>query len=318
MLNILISNIGFGKTSPKALTLIREKAHVVENLGNRRFSEDDFLASIRDTHILIAGTERISRRVLEQAPNLKLISRVGVGVDNIDLDYAKERKINVVYTPQAPSEAVPEFTLSLILNLIKGITNVDRQMHNGVWFRPMGRMLSSLKIGIVGAGKIGSRVIELIKSIAPSTEILFYDPYLDFHAHAEKHDLSTLLKESDIVSLHLPLSVATTNLLDVNELSQMKSGSYLINTSRGGIVNEEGLYLNLQSKHLAGAALDVFEVEPYNGKLSELDNCLLTSHIGSMTHEVRALMEDQVAEDVLCFIENKPLIRSLEGFNFGE
>jgi D-3-phosphoglycerate dehydrogenase len=318
MLNVLISNIGFGDASPHALALIRQKAQVVENHAKHRFSEDDFISRMSDTHILIAGTEKISRRVLEQAPNLKLISRVGVGVDNIDLDYAKERRINVVYTPQAPSEAVPEFTLSLILNLIKGISRADHQMHNGTWFRPMGRMLSSMKIGIVGAGKIGSKVIDLIKAIAPSTEILFYDPYLDFHANAEKCDLSTLLKKSDIVSLHLPLSAATTNLLDANELSQMKSGSYLINTSRGGIVNEEALYLNLHSKHLAGAALDVFEVEPYNGKLAELDNCLLTSHIGSLTHEVRALMENQVAEDVVCFIENKPLIRALEGFNFGE
>lgn len=313
---ILISNIGFGDASSQAIGVLENKALVIENKDRRRFTEEDFIKTIQDVEILIAGTEKITTSVLENAPCLKLIARVGVGVDNIDLDAAREKKISICYTPDAPSESVPEFTLALIFNLLKGIGESDRKMHQAKWHRPMGRMLSSCIVGIVGAGKIGSKVAQLIHSLSSSTTVLFYDPYVEAIPSAEKCDLEDLLKRSDVVSLHLSLNAGTKGLINEDLLSKMKQGSYLINTSRGSVIDEGALYTALQTKHLAGAALDVFNVEPYNGALTELDNCLLTSHIGSMTHEGRALMENQVAEDVVRYLDNQSLLRSLKGFDF--
>jgi len=316
MRKVLISNIGFGEASPKALALIDSRACVVENKDKRRFTEEDFIKNIDGVHILIAGTEKITRSILEQASDLKIILRVGSGIDNIDLAYAKEKKINICYTPDAPSAAVPEFTLALILNLIKGVSSCDRQMHANIWSRPMGRLIESMKVGIVGAGKIGSKVTHLIKSIAPSVEILFYDPHVLQLLNAKKCNLEELLAESDIISFHLSSSDSTKGFIGTEHLKRMKPGTYLVNTSRGDILDEEALYQCLKTKHLAGAALDVFEIEPYSGKLSELENCILTSHIASMSRETRALMEEQVAEDVVRFIDNRPLARVLDGFNF--
>jgi len=318
MHNILISNVGFGQAAPEFLAKLKNMAKVCLNEEGIKFSEAEFISKVSDTTILIAGTEKISRRVFEHAKNLKLIARVGSGVDNIDLDYAKERKIKISYTPFAPSEAVPEFTVSLILNLIKNISLSDRKMHKAEWYRPMGRMLSSLSIGIVGVGKIGTRVIELIKALSPNSNIYYYDPNVTVLKDAIKCDLDFLFQECDVISLHLPLNEKTKGLINGDLLFSMKKNTFIVNTSRGGIMDEEALYQLLKSKHLTGAALDVFEVEPYQGSLNQLDNCLLTSHMGSLTQEVRAIMEAEVVEDVIRFINNEPLLRTLEGFNFCE
>lgn len=316
MPKVLISNINFGDASPDALKAIQREADVIENIEKRRWTELDLIEKIHNVNVLIAGTENITQTVMERAPDLKLIARVGVGVNNIDLEYAKERKISISYTPDPPSGSVPEFTLALMLNLLKGISVSDRKMHQKTWHRPMGRMLSSMKIGIVGAGKIGKKVAQLINGVAPLTEILFYDPYVEEVQNARKCTLEELFQICDMVTLHLPLNDKTQGLVGIQLLKQMKQNSYLINTSRGGIVDEHALYHLLEERHLAGAAIDVFEAEPYEGDLTDLSSCLLTSHIGSMTEETRGLMEMQVAEDVLRFINNQSLLRPLDGFNF--
>ena len=177
-------------------------------------------------------------------------------------------------------------------------------------------MLSSMTIGIVGIGKIGNKVINLINAIAPTARILFYDKYVQKHSVAKKIGLEKLFQISDIISLHLPLNEETVGLVNQDLLQQMRSGSFLINTARGKIVDEHSLYVQLKNGHLGGAALDVFEEEPYQGPLCDLENCLLTSHIGSMTREVRELMEEQVVEDVERFFSGQKLLRPLNGFEF--
>jgi D-3-phosphoglycerate dehydrogenase len=318
MFKVLVSNIGFGQASPKALLLLKEKVAISLNENSVRYDEPLLSILIQDADILIAGTEKISREVLKQAQRLKLIARVGGGVDSIDLEAVKEKQISISYTPEAPAEAIPEFTLTLMLNLIKNIGQIDRKMHDGDWQRYMGKMLSSMIIGIVGAGRIGARLIRILKILYPDIQIYFYDPFVDFASGATKVELNALFEISDLVSLHLPLTDHTRNLVGPSLLQRMKPGSYLINTARGGIVDEEALYEFLSSKHIAAAALDVFNHEPYQGPLNRLENCLLTSHIGSMTQEVREIMENQVSEDILRFVQNKPLLRALPGFNFRE
>lgn len=316
MPKILISNVGYGDASSESLMFLKEHADVVENINRVRFDEAMFLEHT-DADIIIAGTEKIPENFIRSAKSLKLIARVGVGVDNVDLEAAQQHKVSITYTPQAPSEAVPEFTLSLILNLIKGINQSDRGLAKGEWIRPMGRMLNSMTVGIIGAGKIGAAVIDLIKRVAPSSQVLFYDPYVDFNGNAEKVDFDALLKQSDLISLHMPLLPQTRNMIGEQEIKLMKDGVFLVNTSRGGIIDEVVLAKGLRSAKIAAAALDVFEKEPYSGELCSIETCLLTSHIGSMTTEVRALMERQVAEDVINFIEHRSLLRALENFNFG-
>lgn len=315
---ILISNMGFGDAAPQTLKLLKQVALVSENLERIRFTEKDFLERIEGIEVLIAGTEQITKTVLDHATHLKLIARVGVGVDNINLDVARQKKINICYTPDAPSDSVAEFTLALILSLLKRVGEANISMHRKNWYRPMGRMLSSCVIGIIGAGKIGTKVIDLVHSISPMSPILFYDPYVDFVPYAKKTELKELLIISDILSLHLPITQSTNKIINTDSLKILKKGSYLVNTSRGSVIDEKALYDSLKAKHLAGAALDVFGEEPYNGILTELDNCILTSHIGSMTQEVRMLMENQVIEDVMRYLNNQPLLRPLKEFNFAK
>jgi len=318
MLKVLVSNIGFGQASPEALNLLREKLSLSLNENSVRYDENALSERIHDADILIAGTEKITRSVINQASCLKLIARVGVGVDSVDLEAAKEKKISISYTPEAPSEAIPEFTLALMLNVIKNVSQIDRKMHQGNWHRSMGRMLSSMVVGVVGVGRIGAQLIKTLKTLYPDLLIYFYDPFVDDVLGAQKVDLDKIFDVCDLVTLHLPLNEKTRNLVGQDLLQKMKKGSYLINTARGGIVNEIALYNALKGGHLAGAALDVFESEPYHGPLNTLENCVLTSHVGSMTQEVRALMENQVSEDIIRFVQKKPLLRALPGYNFCE
>lgn len=311
---ILISNVNFGNASPVSLEQLEKNAFVIKNNDNKRFEFEDFMVhDISNVDIIIAGTEKICERVISNAKKLKLICRVGAGIDNVDLDAAFSKDIKITYTPDAPGLAVPEFTLALILNLIKGVSVSDRFMHQRKWCRPMGRSLKACKLGVIGAGNIGRQVIKLFLRLEPNIEIVFYDPYVDFVDGAKKITyFDELFKICNIISLHLPLSSSTYHIVSKTQLDFMPQGSYLVNTSRGGIVNEKALYSALQS-NLAGAAIDVFETEPYTGILCDLQNCLLTSHIGSMIVETRAIMEQQILEDVINFINNKPLLRS---FNY--
>jgi D-3-phosphoglycerate dehydrogenase len=310
MTKILISNIGFGEAYSVALDYLSKLGTVITNNQKIRFNEEKFLENIDNVEVIITGTEPISRKVIEKATKLKLIARVGVGLDNVDLEAAKKRKISICYTPEAPSLAVPEFTLGLILNLLKGISFSDKQMNHGVWTRPMGRMLASSKIGILGAGKIGSKVIKLIKAIEPNCEIFYFDlcEGLDIQGVSKK-DLEFIFENSDIISIHLPLNNNTFDFINGYLIKKMKKEAFLINTARGGIVNEKDLFLALEQNKIAGAALDVFEKEPYNGPLCGLKNCILTCHMGSLTYEVRFMMEMQIVEDIERFFMGKSLLR---------
>ncbi len=316
MLKILVSNIAFGEAYPEALNILGKQAEIYLNEKSDRYSEEEFIDLIKDKDILIAGTEKITKPIIQAAKKLKLIARVGSGIDNIDLEAANKKNISICYTPDAPSISIPEFTLALVLNLIKGISFSDRNMHANIWHRTFGRNLSEFVIGIFGCGKIGKELVKLLRTMYKDIKLYFYDPYIESIEGAEKVNFEQLIKLSDIVSIHAPLTKDTQNLFDRTVLFSFKKGTYLINTARGSIVDEEALYEALQQKHLAGAALDVFSVEPYYGALNNLDNCILTSHIGSMNTQVRALMEQQVIEDVMNFIHSKPMLRVLPNFNF--
>ncbi|MFB3785604.1 MAG: phosphoglycerate dehydrogenase [bacterium] len=307
---ILVTTVPFGEADPAPLELLKSaEVHFDINPFGRRFQEDELAERIGPYHVLIAGTEPITRRVMEQAPNLKHISRVGIGLDSVDLAAARELGIQVSYTPDAPAPAVAEMAVAQMLNLLRCLPQADRGMRRGIWKRLMGRRLSECVVGIIGLGRIGKRVARHLSGFGPKILVNDIAPDLEF---IEKHGLLFVEKEriyaeADIITLHVPLTMETHGLIGPRELARMKPDALLINTARGGIVEESALAAALRSGKLGGAAVDVFEQEPYTGELTGLENCLLTCHMGSCSVDCRARMEREATEEAVRFIQNKPL-----------
>jgi len=281
------------------------------NSLNRKLTEEELIGMVADVGVIIAGTEPITAKVMESAPNLKHISRVGVGLDNVDLVAAEKRGIKVSYTPDAPAPAVAELTIGLMLSLLRNIYVANSAMHRGKWNRHFGRRIAEITIGIIGVGRIGARVLRrtqgfgtprlLVNDVLPTLEL-----NREFKLEWVSKDI--IFKQADLISLHVPLTLKTKGLVGVQELGMMKPDAFLINTSRGGVVDEKALYHALKENKIAGAAIDVFEKEPYQGPLAELENCLLTSHMGSMSLDCRTRMEIEATEEAIRFLLGKPLL----------
>ena len=299
MKKVFISTTSFAKDDIRPLELL-EKAglEVYTNPYGRKLTEDEMIGFLSDKDFLIAGTELLTRRVLESARNLKVISRCGVGLDNVDLKAADEACIKVYNTPYGPTISVAELTIGLMLDLLRMVPNMDREIRAGVWKKRMGNLLKGKKVGIVGLGRIGQKVAEILMPFG--VEISYYDvnavkTSLDYTFKP----LNELLRWADIVTLHCFASEDSRPIIGKEELKNMKKDAWLINTSRGGLVDERSLYASLKEGYLSGAALDVFEKEPYDGPLSELDNIILTPHIGSYAKEARIKMEADAVENLL-------------------
>lgn len=312
-MKVLVTTVPFADKDRRPLDLLdKVGAEVVINPLGRKLKNADLLELISDVDILIAGTELLTDQVLDKAASLKLIARVGIGLDSVDLLAARGRGIEVCYTPDAPSPAVAELTIGLMLNLLRAVQVSNQRMHQGKWFRYYGWRLSEVTIGIIGAGRIGSQVIRHLAGFDCSRILVNdVDSSLVLPSHPscsiERSEKDTIYREADIISIHVPLTAQTRNLVSRIEISCMKPGTLLINTARGGIINEQNLFDALESGHLGGAAIDVFEEEPYGGNLTTLDRCLLTAHMGSMSVDCRARMEVEAAEEAVRFISGKPL-----------
>lgn len=307
---VLITTIPFGEVNRRPLELLEAVGvdYAINPIG-RKLREEELTELIGDFDVLIAGTEPITARVLDRAPRLKLISRVGIGLDSVDLRAARQRGVLVSYTPEAPAPAVAELTIGLMLSALRSIPHADRGVRNGVWHRYLGARLAGKTVGVIGVGRVGSRVIQhlagfeariLANDLKPTIEAQ-NAPYVQWT------DKATIYKEADLITLHLPLTLQTRHLITRRELSLMQAHAILINTSRGGIVNEQDLAAALWAGRLAAAALDVFQQEPYAGPLANVENCILTCHMGSMTKDCRARMELEATEEVLRFLRHEPL-----------
>ena len=308
---VLITTVPFGDKNRLPLDLLEnEGIDYLINPFNKKMTEDELAEIIPDFDVLIAGTEPITERVLSRAYNLKLISRVGIGLDSVDLIAAKKRKIKVSYTPDAPSHAVAELTLGLMLNLLRSVHVSNSQMHKGVWHRFYGKRIEKVTIGIIGVGRIGIGVLKRLKGFGPSK--ILVDDIIPNHELEKEYKLEwsskeRIFKEADIISLHIPLTHLTKNMIRKEQLFSMKADSLIINTSRGGIINEQDLYEVMHSGHLSGAAIDVFDKEPYVGPLKNIERCLLTAHMGSMSVDCRTRMEIESTEEVIRYLIGKDL-----------
>lgn len=303
---IFISTSSFGKFSSRSLELLNENNINFELNGfGRTLSEEEIIRYLKDKDGLIAGTEPLNENVFNNCKNLKVISRVGVGLNNIDLESADKRNILILNTPDGPTNAVAELTLGLILNLLRHIGNANQNTKMGIWEKKMGTLLLNKKIGIVGYGRIGKRLAELLRSF--NCEIYVYDPFVSSIKENDTkclNSLDELLGSVDIVTLHLPYTKENHHLINESRLKLMKRGSFLINAARGGFIDEDALFDVLKNGCIAGAALDTFEKEPYEGRLRELDNVILTPHIGSYARESRIQMETDAVINLLSGFEN--------------
>jgi D-3-phosphoglycerate dehydrogenase len=302
MKKILISTSSFGKYDKATLErLINMKCKIDLNPHGRELKESEIKELLNGVEGLIAGTEPLTREVIYNAQNLKVISRCGIGIDNIDLEAMNERGIKLYRTPEGPALAVAELTLGLVLDSLRSISYLNRKIRSGGWEKKMGRLLTGKTVGIVGVGNIGKRLTTLLRPF--NCRILASDHVTDMEFARENNinyvHLDELLKESDIVTLHLPLDNDTKGLFNRNHFLQMKDGAIFINTSRGKIVDEDDLYDVLREGKIAHACLDVYRNEPYTGKLKKLDNVTLTCHVGSYAKEARMKMEEQAVENLL-------------------
>jgi D-3-phosphoglycerate dehydrogenase len=311
MYKALITTVPFGDKNTYPLDLLDDNnIEYLINPLNKKLTEDELVSLVSDFDVIIAGTEQISDKVMEKASNLKMISRVGIGLDSVNLLAAKKRNIQVSYTPDAPAPAVAELTIGMMLMLLRSVHVSNSQMHSGEWYRFFGRRLSEVTIGIIGIGRIGQGVLEHLKGFG-SPKILVNDisvkDDISNRFNVEWSSKEEIYKQSDIVSLHLPLTGKTKNMIKRDHLFSMKKDAIIINTSRGGIINESDLYKVMQSGHLSGAAIDVFDNEPYSGDLKRIERCLLTAHMGSMSVDCRSRMEIEATEEAVRFLTGKPL-----------
>ena len=272
---------------------------ILLNPFGRRLTETEAGSLLKPGIIgMIAGIEPLTRSVLTGAPDLRVISRCGIGMDNVDLDAAAERNILVKNTPDAPGTAVAELTLGMMLNLLRRISEADRFIRANQWKKLMGRLLQQQTVGLIGFGRIGKKVARLVSAFGAA--ILAYDICkIESFPDVEFCSLESLISRSDIISLHIPYTPDTHHFLNSDRLISMKKGALLINASRGGLVDEKALEDALLSGHLAGAALDCFEQEPYHGPLCEMDQVVTTAHMGSYAKEARESMEQESAENLI-------------------
>jgi D-3-phosphoglycerate dehydrogenase / 2-oxoglutarate reductase len=283
--------------------------YLINPLG-RRLKESELAEMAVGFDVLIAGTEPITEQVFSRAPSIRHVSRVGIGLDSVDLLAAAKRGIRVSYTPDAPAPAVAELTVALMLSLLRSVHVANLQLHNGHWQRHFGRRIAEVTVGIIGAGRIGARVLRRIPAFG-TPRVLVNDTNpnlkLDPHLKLEWVGKDEIYNQADLISVHVPLTVHTKNMIRREQLLQMKPDALLINCSRGGIVNEHDLAEVMRSGHLGGAAIDVFEHEPYSGELSKIDRCLLTAHMGSMSVDCRVRMEIEATEESVRFLTGQPL-----------
>lgn len=277
-----------------------------------REGDDDHLRSaLRDAHAVIAGTEPFPADLIDCAPDLGIIARTGVGYDNVDLRAATRRGITVCATPGANRQSVAELTVGLLIDSARGIETSAYSVRSGSWAQTNGRELAGSTLGLIGLGSIGQSVATMARGIG--MRLLAYDMAPD-DAFMTDHDiepcsLESLLRRSDFVSIHVALTPSSRGMIDRAALAQMKRGAFLVNTARGGIVDETALADALRSGHLGGAALDVLEKEPLaeDHPLRDAPNVTITPHIAGATTEARVRSSQMAASQVIDFLEGRPV-----------
>ena len=272
--------------------------------------DDDTRASLAGVDAILAGAERLDESTMAHADRLKVVSRNGVGYDRVDVDYCTRRGIVVTYTPGVMADAVADLTMGLLLAAVRGISTGDRHVKGGGYEAAMGEDLAAMTLGLLGCGRIGAEVVR--RALGFRMRVLVHDPWVDpeelREIGAEPVDLDGLLAGSDAISLHLPMSQENARIVDAGFLGRMKPGSWLINTARGGLVDEPALIAALEAGHLAGAGLDCQATEPPAGdsaRLVALEQVVATPHGGSNTVAARIRMAELGAQGIVDVLQGR-------------
>jgi glyoxylate reductase len=290
-----------------------EERHEVDRHDGESLPAEELRARVRDKQAVVCVlTDRIDAALIDAAPELKIVANVAVGYDNVDVAYAKRRGVTVTNTPDVLTNAVAEYTWALILAVARRVTEGDRLIRRDAWKGfafdfMLGTELHGKQLGILGMGRIGRAVAARAPAFGMS--VVYHRGGTSPQASEETGlkpratSFDELLVTSDVISIHTPLTPDTRHLIDQRALARMKRSAYLINTSRGPVVDEEALAWGLRERLIAGAALDVFEREPeVHANLLDLDNVVLAPHLGSATRETRTAMADLAVTNVLAVL----------------
>ena len=291
-MKVVVGASSFSDSSDQAIDLLLEKGiEVVKNPYKRKMTEDEIIAHLSGAEGLLAGLEPLNENVFKNAPQLKAIARIGIGMDNVDLAAEKKYGIKVSNTPSGPTQAVAEMTLTALLTLIHQVLPSNEDVHNGIWKKRIGNSIRDMKVLVIGYGHIGRKTAELMESLG--AEVLVYDKYNKAVATCSLEDG---LQKADVVTLHVN---GNEEVIGRQEMELMQEGVVLLNSARGAVVNENALYDNLKNGKIAGFWGDALWQEPYNGKMCECKNAILTPHICTYTSSCRESMETEAVKNLL-------------------
>ena len=302
-IGIIAHPFGIYSDSLKKLKNFKIKFYKKNELPNKK----TLINFAKDCDGVIAGVEIYDRQVLDNLPKLKVISRVGIGSDSIDLEYAKYKKISIYNTPDAPSNSAAEFAFALILGVIKRTHTLGINVKNKDWTRLHHYEFSNLTIGLIGCGRIGSRVLKMLLNL-PFKKILINDIDKNLLTIKDKRvtytTKSNVFKKSDVISFHVPLTEKTRNLFNKKTMKLTKKDVSIVNTARGPVINIKDLENFMRKNHFSTIALDVMPVEPYFGSLLKYKNCIITPHNASMSFTSRKDMEIGSTKNILNFYKS--------------
>ncbi|RYD04136.1 2-hydroxyacid dehydrogenase [Desulforamulus aquiferis] len=297
----------------EGLEVLREQGEV--KYDQNLWKSDNLLETIKDADLLIVRNQtKVTRELMEQAPNLKVVGRLGVGLDNIDVAAAKELNIKVVFARNANAVSVAEYVFSAMFAFSRPLEKASQDVKKGNWNRKLftREEIYGKTLGLVGVGEISARLASRAKAFGMN--VIGFDPFLPPYELActdigvRMDSLEKVLAESDYVSLHVPLNDQTRNLINRDSIKTMKKTAYVINTARGGVINEDDLYEAIKAGEIAGAALDVLIKEPPQGnKLLELENVIVTPHIAGLTEEAQVRTSELVARECLKVLKGRAL-----------
>ncbi len=307
---VITVGLEIGGRKPAAELLEAAGIEWTHRYGAPHWEDEATRAALEGVDAILAGAENFNAATLEGATSLKVIARNGVGYDKVNLAECTDRGIVVTYTPGVMADAVADLTFGLLLAAVRHVSTGDRWIKSGDYDVPIGEDLPSMTLGLLGCGRIGAETVRRAKGF--KMRVLVHDPFVDATSlaeiGAEAVDRDTLLAEADAISLHMPMSADNANIVNAGFLAAMKKGSYLINTARGGLVDEPALIKALQSGQLAGAGLDCQASEPPVGvstDLVALDNVVATPHSGSLTITARIRMAEMAARCILDVLEGR-------------
>lgn len=291
-MKVAVGASSFGDAAPEVMERLQERGiEVIRNPYGRKMTQAEIIEHLQGAAGLLAGLEPLNEEVFSACPDLRAIARIGIGMDNVDREAAQRHGIKVSNTPEGPTDAVAEMTLAALLAICHNLIPANEDVHQGIWKKRMGRSIQELKVLMVGYGAIGRRTAQLLRSLG--AQIMVYDKYLP---EKSTHTLEEGILEADVISLH---ASGKEEILSEELFARMKGNVILLNSARGGLINEQALYHGLKTGKVAAFWGDALWTEPYEGMLRECENAILTPHICTYTTQCRRSMERQAVDNLL-------------------